>query len=263
MFHEITDADSLEEMSRKTQYSYVIDCKDFERQIQYLKRNSFKTLNMHQMSALLQQKEGRGHSESDKKIVLTFDDGFAGNYEKVFPLLLENGLVGNFFLISSQIGKRHMLSWEQIREMEKYGMYFGSHTVTHALLGTLNQDGIFYELDSSREKIENEIGTKVEYLTLPHGSYNNEYQPAALRAGYKGGCTSDPGVNDMSIQPFFLKRMNVPRGAPMSYFTELCNQNKYLYNKMRMKKKLVGMTKKMIGESRYLTLYNKVFGVRE
>ncbi len=263
MYHEITDTSGFEEMSRETQYSYVIDTEKFEKQICFLKNNNFRTLSFYELVALTSGKKPRHQEDNERAVVLSFDDGFIGNYENVFPLLVENGFIGNFFLITSKIGKGHMMNWEQVREMQKYGMCFGSHTVNHLMLGMLGRTEIFHELDYSRKTIEDKTGIKIEHLTLPHGSYNNIYKPAALDAGYIGGATSDPGVNTGSTDPFYLKRMVVPRKASLQYFTFLCERKKSIYYKHFIKKQITKTAKKIVGESRYLTLYNKFFGVNE
>lgn len=260
MYHEVTARENLAFMAKKTQYSYVLDIDRFEKQMAFLGDNAIKTLSINNLSD--EFGEGSFRSKSTVNgIVLTFDDGFVGNYEYVFPALLDRGLVGNFFLITGKIGQKHMMGWEQIREMSRHGMTFGSHTVNHALIGTLNTQDMFSELEGSRKKIEDKIGERVGFLTLPHGSYRKEYKEVAISAGYKGGCTSDPGLNTGRTDSFFLKRMNVPGGASQEYFIHLCQGGKKIFLKQRVKKSLTGGAKKILGEKLYLNLYNKFFGV--
>ena len=261
MYHEVTNSCLLEKMSTKTQFSYVLDAKVFEKQVNYIKNNNYRTGSISDTLRKLRQEGFTGQSNTINNIVLSFDDGFIGNYENVFPVLLENDLSGNFFLIAGKIGERHMMSWDQIREMKKYGMHFGSHTVNHSLLGNLKPNEIFQELDTSKKIIEDQLGSRVEYITLPHGSYNKEYKPAAIKAGYLGGCTSDPGLNDRGTDPFYLKRMPVLRSGSLQYFYNICEKKKSLYNKLLLKRHLARTAKKMIGEARYLKMYNKFFGV--
>jgi peptidoglycan/xylan/chitin deacetylase (PgdA/CDA1 family) len=263
MYHEVTNNSNFIKMSKMIQYSYILDSIVFKQQMEYLNKNGFRTLRLNELRRLIELGQSDTECHQSKYIVLSFDDGFIGNYENVFPILADNGLVGNFFLITGHIGKHGMMSWEQIREMRKCGMYFGSHTVNHLLLGSLSRKEIFFELGFSKARLEGELGQKVEYLSLPHGSYNQEYIPVATDIGYLGGCCSDPGLNRASADPFFLKRMPVPRNASFSYFADLCERRKHVYYTVFIKKKSIRLMKKVVGESRYLALYNRFFGVEE
>lgn len=260
MYHEVTKESNFLMMSRKTQRSYVMDCVKFEEQMDYLSENRFKTLSVDGLCCLLKQNQ-KEIGDRQKYIVLSFDDGFIGNYEYVFPILQEKGFIGNFFLITSEIGQRYMMGWEQIREMRKYGMFFGSHTVGHRLLGTLNSKEIFYELDYSKKNIEDNLSQKIQYFSLPHGSYKKGYSCIALEIGYTGGCTSNPGINDFATDPFLLKRMTVPRNASFHYFTSICEKRGYVYSKVIVKKNIIKAVKRLVGESVYLSMYNRFFDV--
>jgi peptidoglycan/xylan/chitin deacetylase (PgdA/CDA1 family) len=77
-------------------------------------------------------------------ILLTFDDGYAGHYSRVYPLLRAYGFHAVFFLVGSwmegrpdgtvrygdrDVPRNQFLSWEQAREMAASGLAeFGSHS---------------------------------------------------------------------------------------------------------------------------------------
>lgn len=228
--------------------------------MEYLAERGYRTLGLKSMH---EQLKGSTHgADGQPCAVLTFDDGMLGNYENVFPVLKEHGLVGNFYIISESVGKKGMMSWSQIREMHSSGMCIGSHGATHSQLGRMGPEEIFSELDRSKKTIEDKVGCKVDYLTLPHGSYNKYYKPSAIQAGYLGGCTSDPGLNTRTTDPFFFKRMNVPRNKPVDYFISLCRKEPVVYRKVVLKKNLLRFVKRSLGERAYLSLYNRVFGVK-
>ncbi len=77
-------------------------------------------------------------------ILLTFDDGYAGHYTRVYPLLRAYGFHAVFFLVGSwmegapggtvrygdaDVPRERFLSWDQAREMAASGLAeFGSHS---------------------------------------------------------------------------------------------------------------------------------------
>ena len=69
--------------------------------------------------------------------------------------------------------KREFLNWDEIREMSKDGIYFGSHTHTHPNLKLLSDIEIFEEFSISKNIIEKEIGTEIQTLSYPSGLFEN------------------------------------------------------------------------------------------
>ncbi len=110
MYHEIDDISRQNTNKRKLQYSYVTDIKQFKKQMKYLKERGFETLSIDDLKNLL-KKNNKSFSYKEKKyIVLTFDDGFLGNYVNAFPILKEFNFTGNFFLITGRIDKKEMMT---------------------------------------------------------------------------------------------------------------------------------------------------------
>lgn len=85
----------------------------------------------------------------EKHILLTFDDGYDDLFEHLLPLTIEHHLTAVIFLVADRAGgsnffdqqsglhARNLLTLTQIREMQKYSIEFGSHTLTHPYLPDL------------------------------------------------------------------------------------------------------------------------------
>lgn len=263
MYHEVVDLQEASLVAGKTQYSYVMMRPDFLAQVKYLRNNGFVTLSMNELFRILRDESINNVQRNKRYIALTFDDGYLGNYSNVFPILMEYGMRGNFFLITERIEREGMMTWHQIRKMADYGMTFGSHTMNHALLGALSINEVQNELVDSKKVIEDNIGKEVNCLSLPHGSFGHNYRGVAVEAGYQGGCTSSPGLNTVFSDLFFLKRMNIPGNGSLNLFVDICNKRKSVYEKVRIKKGIIRIMKLLIGESRYLSLYNRIFRVQD
>lgn len=123
-------------------------------------------------------------------VALTFDDGRASDYGQAFPLLLEHGLVADFFVNPGTIGRRGYLGWDEAREMVRAGMRFQSHAYDHVYLTPLSAPLRERQLVDSKRRIEDELGRAVEFLAAPYGDLNRCVRQAALAAGYRAVCTS-------------------------------------------------------------------------
>ena len=86
---------------------------------------------------------GADDPESNRRFVLTFDDGYADFYENGFPLLREHGLPFTLYLTSGHIETGELLhpgdrplSWSQVEVMLATGLVtLGAHTHTHPTCG--------------------------------------------------------------------------------------------------------------------------------
>lgn len=131
----------------------------FESQMHYLYQNGYKTINLsesfyHQLSFA----EGN-FSTINHQLLITFDDGYENIYTYAYLLLRKYGFNAIIFIIAGYIGKENLwdvnvgfkrfkhLNWEQIKEMQRAGFVFGSHTVTHPALTKI-------PINKAKEEIE-------------------------------------------------------------------------------------------------------------
>jgi peptidoglycan/xylan/chitin deacetylase (PgdA/CDA1 family) len=136
--------------------------------------------------------------EDQSGVVITFDDGDKSVYEYAFPILKKYDIRAVVFLIVNYIGKDDFwdlaligsrsphLSWDEISEMKKWGMSFGSHTMNHRNLTKLTNHEIEYELFESKKVLEGRIGA-VDCISYPFNRVNRGVVEYARRAGYKYG----------------------------------------------------------------------------
>ena len=52
-----------------------------------------------------------------RSVILTFDDGYDDVYEHAFPLLMQRGMVGTFFITTDFVERPGYVTWDQIIEM--------------------------------------------------------------------------------------------------------------------------------------------------
>lgn len=136
--------------------------------------------------------------EKNEGIVIIFDDGEENLYHYAFPILKKHRCPAIVFLIVKYIGKenywdisltkkrsRH-LNWRQILEMREYGIYFGSHTMTHRNLTKLNKRELEYELFESKMILERYLGP-IDTISYPFNRVNSYVLKKIAQAGYRYG----------------------------------------------------------------------------
>src|SRR5665213_3568800 len=91
--------------------------KSFDYQMSFMKRHGFQVISFDDLVEGIK----KGHAFTRNTVVLQFDDGYEDNYKYAFPILKKYGFPAMVFLISDKISTTpEFLTWEQVREMEKY-----------------------------------------------------------------------------------------------------------------------------------------------
>ncbi len=81
--------------------------------------------------------------------------------------------------------ERHFLTWDEIREMDRGGIGFGSHTCSHRMLTQLIEEEAADEIRRSKQVLEQELGHPILSIAFPNGSYTASHIGMAADAGYQ------------------------------------------------------------------------------
>ncbi len=96
------------------------------------------------------------------------------------------------------------MNWDDLQTMKQAGHYIGSHTVTHCMLGTMdNVKDISYELAYSGKRIEEKLGHFPLTISYPVGSYKTTTKELAKQAGYKIGLAVKQNIHNPKIDDLF------------------------------------------------------------
>jgi len=193
---------------------YSVSPADFDKQMKYLAQKGYTAISL---AELMDAREGKSELPQ-KPIIISFDDGYDDNLLTAVPIMEKYGLKATVFVISGSVGQPNYLTWEQVRELQARRTEIGSHTSNHVALGELNLQDRQFEVVNSKAVLEEHLGTPVEFLAYPYGSYDAAMPEVLRQAGYRGACTGLPGLNKYIAQGeptpasnYLLKRVNVPQ----------------------------------------------------
>jgi peptidoglycan/xylan/chitin deacetylase (PgdA/CDA1 family) len=184
---------------------YTVSPTRFEADMKTLSIKGYTCLSLQEVKQHLQD---LSTPLPNKPIILTLDDGYLDNYNNVFPILQQYSMKASFYIITGMVGAENRLTASQIREMAAAGMDFGSHTVSHRFLASLTPTEMKTELTKSKFDLEQILGTSVDFIAYPGGSYNSDTIKIAKEAGYCGGFSTHYGL-EMFNSPFEIKRIPV------------------------------------------------------
>jgi len=149
-----------------------------------------------------------------RPIVLTFDDGYHGDFSAAMPILRRHGWPGVLNLLVANL-HRHgwgLKTW-QVRRMIRNGWEVDSHTLTHPDLTTLSPGQLWQEVHRSRVVLRRLFDVPVRFFCYPAGAFDAAVIAAVRRAGYLGATTEIPGLARPS-RAYTLARVRVDAGEP-------------------------------------------------
>ncbi len=144
-------------------------------------------------------------------LAVTFDDGDRAILDHGVAVLERLGMIGTLFVVTSTVGKPGLVTWSDVGALSAAGWEIGSHGVTHSDLTTLGDAALGVELASSREAIEDALGSACRSIAYPFGRVNERVVAAAQHAGYAAGATV-AGVSSLSPSPLSWPRVGISPG---------------------------------------------------
>jgi peptidoglycan/xylan/chitin deacetylase (PgdA/CDA1 family) len=101
------------------------------------------------------------------------------------------------------------MTWDQVREMSRDSVTFGSHGETHRMLTTLTESEVDREMVASRRALETRLERPVEAVSYPNGNCSPAIAEAARRAGFAMGFSMNRGPVASGDDRFLVRRVNI------------------------------------------------------
>jgi peptidoglycan/xylan/chitin deacetylase (PgdA/CDA1 family) len=200
MYHVIANPPSSAQLPE-----LYVDPKSFDREMEWLQAQGYQGVSLNQVYDAW----FKGAELPEKPVVISFDDGYRGQYVFARPELRKLGWPGVLSAISGRIGQPNAeLSEDMVRRMVDDGWELDSHTIHHLDVTTLSPSQLQEEIAGSRHDLQRRFHQPVNFFCYPAGRYDDRAVAAVRAAGYLGATTTDEGLASKS-EMFTLKRIRV------------------------------------------------------
>jgi peptidoglycan/xylan/chitin deacetylase (PgdA/CDA1 family) len=202
-FESISKNDKNPRMSRNLRIPPAILLKNLDT----IKQKGYTTITLADLQLFADKKQ----KIPAKSIILTFDDGWADNWQ-AFELLKKEQAVASFGIVASLINQPNRLTATQLKTMSEADMDIVSHSFSHFNLARMNHLDLDRDLRESKVTLEKITNKTIESLIYPSGAYNSNVINIAQKNGYKIGVTTlaySPNKGLNLNQPFELTRVRM------------------------------------------------------
>ena len=164
-------------------------------------------------------------TDASRKVIITFDDGFARASEAALPVLAECGFSAIQFIVAdrrtnrwdAELGSQSypLMDDSQIRDWLAAGQEIGSHTLTHPRLTKLDPAAARREIFDSKASLEDRFQRPVQHFCYPYGDVNPAVRDLVVEAGFETACSTQPGTHRAGLDPFLLRRWMASHRRPI------------------------------------------------
>ena len=137
------------------------------------------------------------NNKTQRKILLTIDDGFSSFYENAWPILKKKKIPFILFVSTREVGAFNYMTWDQIREIsEENFVEIGNHSHTHEYLVEEKSELIKNDIEKSISIFKKELGKNSDFFSYPFGEYSIEFKEIIKSLNFKYAFGQHSGVMD-------------------------------------------------------------------
>jgi len=181
-----------------------IKIKDFMEHLNILEKNKINFVNPKNFENDLK------NNKSQRKVLLTIDDGFSSFYQNAWPILKKKKIPFILFVSTREVGAFNYMTWDQIREISKEEFVeIGNHSHTHEYLVDENKDLILQDIKQSISIFKKELGRNSDFFSYPFGEYSLEFKKIIKSLDFKYAFGQHSGVMDDTKDMYELPRFPI------------------------------------------------------
>lgn len=118
---------------------------------------------------------------SEKKLMLTFDEGYENGYTpQILDTLREKQVKAVFFVTGDYVERNPDL----IERMVQEGHTVGNHTQNHPSMPSLSPDEMAKEINTLGDQVESQFGVKMNMFRPPKGEFSEQSLAVTQQQGY-------------------------------------------------------------------------------
>lgn len=231
MYHRVVN-----DKSEAGKHNIYVKLDNLRKQFNFLKRNGYQTTTFKDINI---------QDDQNKKIILTFDDGYVDNYTLLFPLLKEFGFTAVVFLVTKLTKNEwgivcgepaiSLMNEAQLKEMHTYGIEFGGHTRNHVNLLLQSDDQLMDEIRGCKNDIEKMLNSEVVSFSYPFGALNENIKSVVKESGYLYGISTKSGPDNFFDDLMQIKRIEISNRTKLYRFKKKVSGDYFtpsLFNKL-------------------------------
>jgi len=143
--------------------------------------------------------------------------------EEIRREIVENILYQLSVEIPIDLANMLMLDWEDVKEMKKGGMEFGSHSMSHPILSRITKDRLREEVMGSKILLESMIEDEICAFAYPAGGkkeyFGEREKDAVKEAGYSFGVSYINGLENVKkMDNYAVKRVRISSYVDLPLF---------------------------------------------
>jgi peptidoglycan/xylan/chitin deacetylase (PgdA/CDA1 family) len=190
---------------------------NFEQQLIRLRSHGYSSASLEDLNSYFDKQVF-----PQKKVMITFDDGFLDNFEIAAPLLKKYGFGAVFFIAGKYIGLtadfcsndvdrvKKMMSDDQLQDLHGGNLEVANHFFSHRILASMDEPEIRSEYEQNVNRLAKlTAGSEsVKYVAYPKnkkGNVSKLLESIGVRLGFGGR----PGVVTESCDKYDLPRIQV------------------------------------------------------
>lgn len=189
-----------------------VSMEQFAAQIRWLKEHGYRTLSLDEAHTA-----STAGKVPQRAVLLTIDDGFADDLDRVADPLSLAGFRATVFVPAGLVGQQVNLSHpagdhtktsagtivgqDGLRRWLERGMDVGCHSMTHCDLTACDAETLRHETLESRNRLSELLGHSVDDFCYPFAHHDDAARREVRAAGYRAAYAGEPPTDDLFAIP--------------------------------------------------------------
>ncbi|MHB8459381.1 MAG: polysaccharide deacetylase family protein [Candidatus Limnocylindrales bacterium] len=190
----------------------------FQAQMDALVRAGWRPITMATLAADLMA----GTPPPARTFVITIDDGHRDGLTNALPILVRDGLVATYYVVTGRLGRAANLHPGDLATLAAAGMEIGDHTVDHVNLARLSGPALALQIGAGADRIAALVGSRPITFAYPFGDRSPAVIAAVRAAGLLAAVTNEESGPVSATNRFLLPRLEVrPTTTPSFLLAEM------------------------------------------